>query len=321
MIALGPQGPVRIGISTGVWPYGFPDSAWWRRFFRRVEEEWGFDCLMAIDRPSWPHPTYDPLSLMALATALTERVEVAAILLLPYRSPFIVAKEAASIDHFSGGRTVLALGVGGDYPLEFYAAGVLPKQRPSRLEEGMEVMRRLWSGQAVTWQGRYARLEAIQQLPAPARPIPLWLAHRARAEVSLERTARLGDGWLASWVSPGRLARGIAAIRERAAAYHRDPAAITIAQWVRIYVADDTEQAADQVARFRQKTWGHPYQPDLVKHLQAVGTPEQCREKLAAFMAAGAERIYLQLECPFAEWEEQMRRLQQEVLTPLDFTR
>lgn len=322
MILQSSRGPVNIGISTGVWPYGFPSAAWWRDFFCRAENEWGFEHICTVDRPAWPHPSIDTLTFIAMGAAWTQRAQIAGMLVMPYRPPFIVAKEMSSIDYLAGGRTALALGVAGDYPKEFDASGVPMNQRAPRLEESMKIMRRLWSGEQVDYEGRFQKLDQIQQLPKPAQAsIPLWLAHRARADVSIDRTARLADGWLSSWVSPGRLTRGIEAIRSRAQGYGRRPEDIRIAQICRIYVADDVDTAAAQVAAFRSEAWGHPYEPDLVKHLQVVGPPEHCRGRLAEYAAAGAELIYLQVEAPYSEWEFQLDIIRRKVLDPADLCR
>jgi probable F420-dependent oxidoreductase len=310
---------VPFGLSTGVYPYGFPGGPWFRRLFEKVEA-WGFDDVVCyVDRPTWPHPVLDPLVLLAMAAATTERARLFGMVILPQWVPLLLAKQVASIDDVSQGRVTLGLALGGDYPQEMRACGVDPAERVGRLEEGIEVMRRLWTGQPVSLKGAFQTLEATVQRPAPAQPrLPLWLAHRARSAASMRRTARLADGWLPSWVSPRRLRRARDEIRALAAAEGRDLAGFEIGHVIRIYFGPTAEEAADRMARFRVEAWGHPYEPDLVRHLQAAGPPASCRERIAEFIAAGADRIFLQAECPWPEFDAQMTLIRAEILDRRD---
>lgn len=307
--------PVPFGLSTGVYPFGFPDGPWFARLFERMET-WGFDDVVCyVDRPTWPHPVLDPLVLLSMAAAATRRARLFGMVIATQWVPLLLAKQVASIDHVSRGRVTLGLALGGDYPKEMRACGVDPAERVPRLEESIAVMRGLWTGQPVTLKGRFQTLEETVQLPRPVQPtIPLWLAHRARSEASLRRTALVGDGWLPSWVSPRRLKRALEEIRTIAAREGRDLSGFEVGHVVRIYFAPSVDAAAEQVARFRVKAWGHPYEPDAVRHLQAVGPPAECRTRIAEFIAAGADRIFLQAECPWPEFDGQMRMIRAEIL-------
>lgn len=310
---------VAFGLSTGVYPYGFPDGRWFGRLCARIEE-WGFeDVVCYVDRPSWPHPILDPLVLLGIAAATTDRARLFGMVIASQWVPLLLAKQVASIDYVAGGRLTLGLALGGDYPGEMRACGVDPAQRVGRLEEAIGVMRGLWSGAPVTLKGAFQTLDETQQLPPPPRrTVPLWLAHRARAEASIRRTALLADGWLPSWVSPRRLKRARAEITGLAAGAGRDLAGFEIGHVIRVYIAATADEAAEQVARFRVKAWGHPYEPDVVKHLQAVGPPAACRRRIAEFIAAGADRIFLQAECPWPEFDEQLRMIRGEILDRRD---
>jgi probable F420-dependent oxidoreductase len=306
---------VPFGLSTGVYPHGFPEGAWFARLFERMED-WGFDDVVCyVDRPTWPHPVLDPLVLLAMAAATTRRARLFGMVIATQWVPLLLAKQVASIDYVSGGRVSLGLALGGDYPSEMRACGVEPAERVARLEEGIAVMRGLWTGAPVTLEGRFQSLDDTIQRPRPAQPsIPLWLAHRARSEASIRRTALTADGWLPSWVSPRRLRRAKEEIRALGQAHGRDMSRFEVGHVIRVYLGGTAESAADQVARFRVKAWGHPYEPDLVRHLQAVGPPGECRTRIAEFIAAGADHIFLQAECPWPEFDEQMRMIRGEIL-------
>jgi alkanesulfonate monooxygenase SsuD/methylene tetrahydromethanopterin reductase-like flavin-dependent oxidoreductase (luciferase family) len=306
---------VGFGLSTGVYPHGFPDGRWFARLCARMEE-WGFDdAVCYVDRPTWPHPVLDPLVLLSIAAATTTRARLFGMVIATQWVPLLLAKQVASIDYVAGGRVTLGLALGGDYPKEMRACGVDPADRVARLEEGMAVMRGLWTGAATTLAGKFQTLDGTQQLPTPpARRVPLWLAHRARSAASIRRTALSADGWLPSWVSPRRLRRTREEILGIGRAAGRDMTGFEIGHVIRVYMAASAEAAAEQVARFRVKAWGHPYEPDVVKHLQAVGTPADCRTRIAEFIAAGADRIFLQAECPWPEFDEQMGLIRSEIL-------
>ena len=188
---------VPFGLSTGVYPHGFPDGSWFARLFEQMEA-WGFDDVVCyVDRPTWPHPVLDPLVLLSIAAATTRRARLFGMVIATQWVPLLLAKQVASIDYISGGRLTLGLALGGDYPKEMQACGVAPAERVARLEEAIAVMRGLWSGAPVTRKGRFQTLDETVQLPRPPQPaIPLWLAHRARSAASIRRTALLADGWL-----------------------------------------------------------------------------------------------------------------------------
>jgi alkanesulfonate monooxygenase SsuD/methylene tetrahydromethanopterin reductase-like flavin-dependent oxidoreductase (luciferase family) len=306
---------IPFGLSTGVYPYGFPDGQWFARLCAHMED-WGFDDIVCyVDRPTWPHPAPDPLVLLSIAAATTQRTSLFGMVVATQWAPLLLAKQIATIDYVSGGRVIFGLALGGDYPKEMRACGVDPVERVARLEEGIQLMRGLWSGEPVTLKGKFQSLDETVQLPRPAQgTVPIWLAHRGRSAAAIRRTALLADGWLPSWVSPRRLRRVKEEIQEIARRAGRDLSSFQVGHVVRIYCGPTVEEAADKVARFREKAWGHPYEPEVVKHLQAVGPPEACRTRIAQFIAAGADRIFLQAECPWPEFDEQMRMIRSEIL-------
>lgn len=139
-------------------------------------------------------------SCLAMAAAIAARTKTitigTAVLLLPLHDALRVAEDAAVVDVLSSGR--LRLGVGLGYKLEeFEAFGVSRKARPSRMDEGIEVMRAAWADGAANYEGRHYRFHDINVTPKPVqRPGPeIWLA--GRAEPAVRRAARLGDGLIA----------------------------------------------------------------------------------------------------------------------------
>jgi probable F420-dependent oxidoreductase len=138
----------------------------------------------------------EPLIALSFLAAHTSRIRLGTgVLILPQRNPVYLAKEVATLDRLSGGRVDLGLGIGWQRE-EFAACGVDWSARGARTDEYLELMRALWSGAAVRFEGRTWRLPECRQLPAPLqRPHPP-LHVAGESDAALERAARCGQGWL-----------------------------------------------------------------------------------------------------------------------------
>jgi probable F420-dependent oxidoreductase len=136
---------------------------------------------------------HEPMTVYAYITALAPRLElVPCVIILPQRQAVLVAKQAAELDVLSGGRLRLGVGVG-RIKLEYEAIGASYHDRGRRMEEQIEVMRRLWTEQVVTFDGRYHQIQAAGINPLPIqRPIPIWIG--ATSDPALRRAALLADG-------------------------------------------------------------------------------------------------------------------------------
>jgi probable F420-dependent oxidoreductase len=228
----------------------------------------GFDRLYAAEHVVGGHPDraqgqvvhtnvvpyHEPFVLFGFMAAVTRRVELmTAVLVLPQRQTALVAKQAAELDVLSGGRVALGVGVGRNW-MEYEALDVDFRTRGARLEEQVEVMRRLWTEEYVTFDGRFHHLDRIGLNPGPVRrPIPIWMGSYRGAVVEkvLERAARTADGWLPQF-PPGDEFRAVAdRFREYAVAAGRDPSTIGIDCPVPIRVDDDPAQWVRQVEAFR----------------------------------------------------------------------
>ena len=180
------------------------------RAFAETSESLGFDGLMIYDhvvgadlrnRADWSgwydlqHSFHEIFVVLGYIAAVTKRIRlVTGIVILPQRQTTLVAKQAAEVDVLSGGRLTLGIGVGWN-DVEFVALNEDFSNRGKRCEEQIEVMRALWTQESVDFTGNYHRLPEIGIKPLPVqRPIPIFLG--GQANVVLERTARIGDGWL-----------------------------------------------------------------------------------------------------------------------------
>lgn len=302
-------------MSLGGFASGFPDAPWLVNEGARLEAL-GYESLMVGDRPLWNRPSLEPITTVGLLAGTTSQVRFIAVLVLPIRNPMILARELAYSDFLSNGRCVAAGALGGDYPEEFRAAGVDPAERADRFEECIEALRHLWGGGPDSFSGRYTTVPGDRIHPSPIKGhIPIWLAHRARSERSLERIAQISDGWLASWVTVRRLGWGVEQIAKRAERFDRDPSEIEITAVVRVYVDDDYQRAVEVTARNRADLYGiHSYDEDVSRAYHALGTAEQCAERIRAYVDAGAETVVILPECPFAEFDDQVDIITEDVL-------
>ncbi|HEY1935148.1 MAG TPA: TIGR03619 family F420-dependent LLM class oxidoreductase [Acetobacteraceae bacterium] len=157
---------------------------------------------------------FDPVLSLTWAAAVTQRVKLGtSVLVLPMRHPLPLAKELATLHNFSEGRLILGAGVGWLEP-EFAALGVPFKERGRRLDEGLAMMRAVWSEDPVTFQSRTipAVIEGMTMTPHPISHIPLWFG--GSSDAALRRTIRIGDGWHGSAMTAEAAAPTIKRLRD-----------------------------------------------------------------------------------------------------------
>ena len=157
---------------------------------------------------------YDPVLTLTWVAAVTERVRLGtSVLVLPMRPPLPLAKELSTLHNLSGGRLVLGVGVGWLEP-EFAALGAPFHERGRRMDEGIAMMKAVWSQDPVTFDSKYipSEIKDMTMLPHPVSPIPMW--HGSRSDAAHRRTVRVGDGWHGSQVTPEQAAPIIARLRQ-----------------------------------------------------------------------------------------------------------
>ena len=155
---------------------------------------------------------WDPVLTLTWAAAVTRRVRLGtSVLVLPLRHPLPLAKELATLQNLSEGRLILGAGVGW-LEAEFDALGVPFKQRGRRMDEGIAMMRAVWSQDPVSFEAKWipARIEAMRAQPQPMAPIPIWIG--GSSDAAIGRALRL-DGWHGSRVGPEQAASMVKRLR------------------------------------------------------------------------------------------------------------
>ncbi len=198
--------------------------------------------------------------------------------------------------------------------------GVADRQRAERLVENIEICRRLWSEDGVTFKGKFRSFEGITVQPRPVqRPCPIWIASNpspaalkpAMLDRALQRVARLADGWMTVQLFPGALKANWTKIAESLRQEGRDPAVFPTMAYHNVNLNPDRQAALAETKRFLDEYYGPVFSPPMVESWTAAGTPEQCVEHLRALMRDGARTITLRI----TSWqqEEQFKRLVGEV--------
>jgi alkanesulfonate monooxygenase SsuD/methylene tetrahydromethanopterin reductase-like flavin-dependent oxidoreductase (luciferase family) len=203
--------------------------------------------------------------------------------LLPLRHPVPVARQLATIAQLAPGRLTLGVGIGGEDRHEIEVCGVDPKTRGRRMDECLQILRRLADGTPVTFKGEFFSLQDALIVPAPSPRIPLIVG--GRSEAAVRRAARSGDGWLGIWVSPRRFATVIDQIAQEATDAGRDPSGFEHALNVWCGFAATREAAREPLARQMQAFYQMPFEP--FERYSPYGTPEQVAEFLSAYVEAG----------------------------------
>jgi probable F420-dependent oxidoreductase len=190
-----------------------------RRFAEQAEAQ-GLDDVwvsehIIVPRDKFPRSPlfFDPVLSLTWAAAVTKRVRLGtSVLVLPMRHPLPLAKELATLHNFSEGRLILGAGSGWLAP-EFAALGVPFNERGRRLDEGLAMMRAVWTQDPVSFSSRYipSVIEGMTMTPMPVSPIPVWFG--GSSEAALRRTIRIGDGWHGSGHTAAETAPIVARLR------------------------------------------------------------------------------------------------------------
>src|SRR5919205_1061721 len=190
----------------------------------------------------------DPFVLFGYLAGVTPKLGFSTgVLILPQRQTVLVAKQAACLDVLCGGRFRLGIGVGWN-EIEFTGLNENFHNRGRRSEEQIEVMQKLWAQPHVAFKGRWHNIDDAGINPRPASgKVPVWFG--GHHERTLERIARIGDGWMPNAYPPGREAEEVLArLRALTEQAGRDPAQIGIEVWVSMGSGGEADWA--QEARF-----------------------------------------------------------------------
>jgi probable F420-dependent oxidoreductase len=265
---------------------------------------WGNDHIMAPQyvREEYADPPrfFEPLVTLAYVAAHTTRIKLGtAVLVVPMREPAFLAKQVATLDHVSGGRVLLGVGVGAyREELEKLTPRLRGADRGEVFGEGLAALRLLLTERTATFDGKYLEFEGLEVFPKPVQqPFPIYVGGNHPNQI--RRAAEHGNGWLTASLPPARVAEGAAKVREAAEAIGRDPAEIIIAPQTAVCLGRTHEAAIE--AFMESPFYRHLHtlrdstmrSEDLTRLVEAnlIGTPDEVIERIHAFQDAGASLI------------------------------
>ena len=286
-----------IGAGIGIANFTFDDA---RGFWKWVDmcDAGGVDSIWQSDRIISTQPALECMSVMAALAGATRRIKFGMnVASLGLRDPVIMAKQCATIDVLSEGRLLPAFGIGSARSRDYAATGKPTRRRGKRVNEGLEILTRLWTEDKVDFQGEFYRLDAASISPKPVQhPLPLWIG--GSAPQAIDRAARWGTGWQAGIDAAHEVAPVVAAIKARARELGR--------------VIDEDHYGAGFGFRF-----GTPSEPIVGRHAEvlrerlgrdargyaAVGGADEIMALLKRFHEAGVHKFVLR---PIASGTEDM---------------
>jgi probable F420-dependent oxidoreductase len=297
---------IRVGFSLGT--AARLDAA---EFWDVVDaaESLRFDSIWFSERAA--SGLHDPLAAMAAVAGRTRKLKFGtSVLVIPGRNPVLLAKELATIDVLSGGRLLPAFGLGADLPKDREVTGVARGELPGRTEEAVVLMKRLWTEDEVTHEGKYFTVRELRLGPKPAqKPHPdVWFGGHSPA--ALSRVGRLGEGWLPSFVGPAEYEAMANEVRRVAAEAGRVIDEEHFGALVP-YLPEGTDGAGvlDAIALRR---------PGVDPRGVVASDPDAgLRAMLEAFVEQGASKFVVVPAVPPKDWTAELDALRAHVVTPM----
>ncbi|MCS7142682.1 MAG: LLM class flavin-dependent oxidoreductase [Aigarchaeota archaeon] len=289
---------------------------------KKVDEMNGFHSTWVGDN-LLTKPRLESISVLSALAVSTKRLKLGTACMASFtlRDPILLATQWATLDVLSSGRTILGVCIGGaiaggeiSAEKEFLAFGRQIKHRVSLMTEGVEVLRKLWTGEPVSYEGKHYRLDRIRVLPKPVQnPVPIWVAVTPRpetAETTNRRVAKYFDGWMTTKVYPPQFAEHWDAIRRYASEYNRRIEENLL--YYNLNINDNREAAFREAKTFLDGYYMMDFSKPGIDIWSAYGPPHECIKRLDEYVSAGAKGITIR----FASFDQlgQLRRFEREVL-------
>jgi len=301
-----------IGIGLGLATYTFSTAEGYWQWVRRCDTA-GVDSLWQTDRLISNEPFLECMSVMAGLTGSTKTIKFGMnVASMGLRDPLQTAKQCATIDYLSGGRLLPAFGLGSNRSRDFIASGTSTKARGQKMNEALDIMNRLWTGEEVTFEGKHYQYDKASIRPCPVQvPLPLWIG--GSSDAAIERTAKYGTGWQASFDTPEEagvivdkiLAASVKQGRSIDIDHFGAGFGVRFGSW-------DEEPVKKMVADFEKRT-GKQAARGLV-----VGGSDEILERIQAYVDRGVSKFILRpIGNGDAEMKEQTEQIIEEILSKI----
>jgi len=291
-------------------------------------EEWGFDSLWVRDHLVWkPHAfegqarTFiDAVVTMSAMAAVTTKIKIGAAVLIPIRWPLKVAQDLSSLSYMSGGRFEAGMGMGGN-PVELGSAGFTVEEREVVFTETVEICRKIWAEDNVSYNGKKFSFENVTIRPKPVNEIPIWYGGSTQA--SIRRALDCCDGWLPGRLPLATLDKRLAYMKEQSEARGRTVRTGVIP----ILNIDVTREKAregidiDALAHSSEGSvhWVKPASGEFktfddFEGALIAGSPEDCINEINKFKARNIDLFVFDIRLQFDKFEEKMEMIAREVV-------
>ena len=276
----------------------------------RVELNWqmaetaeriGYDSVWVGDS-STSKPRLEPMAVMAALAARTHRVKIGtAVMLNALRHPVHLAHSIATIDNISDGRIILGLGAGRSnnqmFVDEHAAVGVPIEERAARMEESIDVLRKLWTEDDVFNPDGFYPLSGMTLEPRPVQqPVPIWLSSNW-VQRGLKRVAAQGDGWITNVPSTEMFTKCWDRIEEKGQELSRDVSRIPRALYISVNLNDEDEALAEGDG-FMRSYYGIPYEVVSKQLLCVFGPAQKAIDAIKRYKEAGADYFIVRFASP-----------------------
>jgi len=276
----------------------------------RVELNWqmaetaeriGYDSVWVGDSIT-SKPRLEPMAVMAALAARTHRVKIGtAVMLNALRHPVHLAHSIATIDNISDGRIILGLGAGRSnnqmFVDEHTAVGVPIEERAARMEESIDVLRKLWTEDDVSNPDGFYPLSGMTLEPRPVQqPVPIWLSSNW-VQRGLKRVAAQGDGWITNVPSTEMFTKCWDRIEEKGQELSRDVSRIPRALYISVNLNDEDEALAEGDG-FMRSYYGIPYEVVSKQLLCVFGPAQKAIDVIKRYKEAGANYFIVRFASP-----------------------
>lgn len=294
----------------------------------RVELNWqmaetaeriGYDSVWVGDSIT-SKPRLEPLAVMAALAARTNRVKIGtAVMLNALRHPVHLAHAIATIDNISDGRIVLGVGAGRSnnqmFVDEHAAVGVPINERAARMEESIEILRKLWSLDDVSNPTGFYPFTGVTLEPRPVQQqVPIWISSNW-VQRGLRRVAAQGDGWITNVPSTELFTQCWRKIEDKAGEMDRDIGDIRRCLYISVNLNEDAE-ALSEGDRFMRAYYNTPYEVISKQLLCVFGPAQKCIDAILRYREAGADYFIVRFASP--NQMEQLDRFTESVIPALD---
>jgi probable F420-dependent oxidoreductase len=307
---------IKVGVGFGLFRLGLPPATTIIEVAQRAEQ-WGLDSFWLSDHLLALSPELDVVATLALLASHTTRIKLGpSVFLLNLRHPLVAAKSFATLDYLSHGRMVMAVGTGANLA-DYAACGIPTEGRGRRLDEGIVVLRKIWTEPQATFHGKFFHFENVTIEPRPeprshndSGTIDIWVG--GRSDAALKRTARFADGYFASFQTPQEFATSMATVRAYAQQFGRANARIESGLILFCRLAESRERAIEDMRPVVAATGRGS---DMFVQRTLYGSPRDVIERLQQYVALGLDKFVL---WPVAEpqaWAQQIELIGREVAT------